>query len=307
MNSPRPIAMPHSLPDVQSSLFRWAGYTSILSGDIFDEVSKRFTEQVFPDREEGWVLWQLQGSCHATAESALILVANVRLWDADILVRSVVEGTLKFVFLTLGSEADRKEKLKEFSGAFSDIGQLKRHGRIEELLAAINDPGADEWRSLRDMLLSDERLAELKSKYSKKVRHQLEHRWSFGEICQSLKRSGLEGVNQLGHMMYNYGMSSLVAHQDIDGIGMVWDRNGRSEERRSAVELAHGARLVSDIAVMNWLRAHALFGRCGCDKGALKAFGERLAELHVETKSAAASFHEVEYGPSAKSPSTAQS
>jgi hypothetical protein len=296
MNSPQLIAMPHSLPEVQTQLLKWTGETSILIGDIFDAVSKRFTEQCFPDRQEGLVLWQLQASCHATAESALILVANVRLWDADVIIRSVVEGTLKFVFLTLGSDAERKMKLTQFDIAFAEIGQLKRHNRLEQFLSAVGDADADEWRSFREMLLSKDRLAELQAKYPKKVRHSVEHRWSFGEICQSLRRSGIEGVGQLGHMMFNYGMSSHVAHQDIDGIGMVWDRNGRSDERRAAVELAHGARLISDVAVMSWLRAHALFKRCGCDNTPLKEFGKRLAQLHVKTAAAADNFHQVEYG-----------
>jgi hypothetical protein len=295
------VTIPHSLPEVQSQLIKWVGETSLLIGDAFDAAAKCFNVLNFPDPQEGMVFYQLQTSCHATSESALILIANVRLWDADVIVRSVVEGTLKFVFLTLGSDVDRKNKLSEFDNAFADIGQLKRHARLQELLSVVENKDADEWRPFRDMLLSKERLAELQSQYPKKVRHQLEHRWSFGEICHTLKRSGVQGIDRFGHMMFNYGMSSHVAHQDIDGIGMVWDRNGRSEQRRSAIELAHGARLVSDIAVMNLLRAQALFKRCGfIEKSPIKGFGERLDKLHSQTRKAMEKFHEVEYGDEMK-------
>src|SRR5207253_1207493 len=101
-------------------------------------------------------------------------------------------------------------------------------------------------------------------------RQRIEHRWSFAEICQSLKRSG-EGLDKFGHMLFNYGMSSHIAHQDIDGIGMVWDRNQRCDKRRSAVELAHAARLVSDVSVMSLLRLKMILTRCGCDYGPLKS------------------------------------
>ena len=283
--------------DTQEQLAAWSSEASRIVGDIFDEASHRFSAECFPDRNEGVTLWQLQASSHTSGESALLLVANVRLWDADVLVRSVVEGSLKFTFLLIGDEAERKQKLHEFADVLFEISALKRNSRVEEILNGLDDPNADEWRPFREMLLSPESIAAIKTKYPRDTRRVIEQRWSFGAICSSLRRSGTPGLSQLGHMMYNYGMSSHVAHQDSVGIGMVWERNGRNRERRGAVELAHGARLVTDVCIMSWLRARMLFKRCGLDVSLLKPLYERVEDLHRRTKPAMEYFDSVEYGP----------
>jgi hypothetical protein len=292
------VGNPVEIPRTQSQLLLWSSEASRIIGDIFDEVSRRFTEEAFPDRNEGITLWQLQASSHASGESALLLVGNVRLWDADVLVRSVVEGSLKFTFLLVGDESERKQKLHEFSDVLFEISALKRNSRLEEILKVLQDPNADEWRPFREMILSPESIASIKTKYPRDRRRVIEQRWSFGAICSTLRRSGTEGLSHLGHLMHNYGMSSHVAHQDSVGIGMVWDRNGRTQERRDAVELAHGARLISDVCMMSWLRARMLFKRCNLDIALLKPLNERIEDLHGRTKSATEHFNSVEYGVS---------
>lgn len=295
------------LPPIQSQLLRWSSEMSFWIADVIDICRSTLGPDGKLDDRTKLVLWQLAASCHSTSESALLLVGNVRLWDADVLARSVVEGTLKFVFLTIGNKTDRAQKIKEFDDDFAAFGQLKKHQRIEEFLSVVGNPDADEWRPFRELLLKPEILAELKRKYPKKFRQQIEQKWSFSEISASLKKSKIQGVELFGHLLFNYGMSSHVAHQDTDGIGMVWDRNNRDTRRREAVELAHGARLVSDISVMAWLRAYALFELTGLDKTPLKALNEKLKTLHKETAQAAKSFHEVEYGNESKPETNAPS
>jgi hypothetical protein len=286
------------ISQTHSQLLAWSSEASRIVGDIFDEASRRFTEECFPNRNEGVTLWQLQASSHTSGESVLLLVGNVRLWDADVLVRSVVEGSLKFTFLLIGDETERKQKLHEFADVLFEMSALKRNSRLEEILKVLQDPNADEWRPFREMLLSPGSIAALKTKYPRDVRRAVEQRWSFGAICSALRRSGTPGLSQLGHMMFNYGMSSHIAHQDSVGIGMVWERNGRSQERRDAVELAHGARLITDVCMMSWLRARMLFTRCNLDVSLLKPLYERVNDLHRRTKPAMIHFDSVEYGHS---------
>lgn len=289
------------LRPTQVQLLRWSSEMSFWIASIIDICRPALGPDGTLDRQTKLVFWQLIASCHSTSESALLLVGNGRLWDADVLVRSVVEGTLKFVFLTLGNDLERARKLKEFDDDFAAFGQLKRHQRIEKFLGVVENPGADEWRPLRDLLLKPKNLAELKQKYPKQTRQRVDQKWSISEICASLSLSGIQGINLLGHLLFNYGMSSHVAHQDIDGIGMVWDRNGRETRRREAVELAHGGRLVSDISVMAWLRAHALFELTGLDRTPPNALNQKLKTLHNETAKAQKHFNEIEYGNKSKS------
>jgi hypothetical protein len=96
-------------------------------------------------------------------------------------------------------------------------------------------------------------------------------------------------------MLYNYGMSSHIAHQDIDGIGMVWDRNGRDEVRRTAVELSHAGRMISEVAIMALLRAKALFKFWNIESSTIKSLYEDYQSLIEETKAAHKHFHDIEY------------
>ena len=56
-------------------------------------------------------------------------------------------------------------------------------------------------------------------------------------------------------MMYGYGMGSHLVHQDGDGIGMIWERNSRSYDRREIVQIAHCAREIGDLCTMAFIRA----------------------------------------------------
>jgi hypothetical protein len=56
-------------------------------------------------------------------------------------------------------------------------------------------------------------------------------------------------------LAYGYGMASHLVHQDADAIGIIWDRRQREDERRIPLEIAHAARLISDLIGMAMLRA----------------------------------------------------
>jgi len=100
--------------DKWASLQRWAKAGSqaiydylMLCVPIFEELQKGDQEQVFVYR-------QLAVSCHLTSESALLLIEHGCLWDAEILIRSVTEGTAKFAFMAIGTCEERAKKVKEY-------------------------------------------------------------------------------------------------------------------------------------------------------------------------------------------------
>ncbi|MGA2247136.1 MAG: DUF5677 domain-containing protein [Verrucomicrobiota bacterium] len=288
--------MSANLSEKDLTLREWSEKTRDWTQEIFRECSKHFNSEILGTQNQRIVLWQLYASCHSTAESALLLVYYGRLWDADVLVRSVVEGTLKFVFLTLGTPKEREQKFEEFDTHFAAIGAIKKHSRIETLLSDLEHPDEAQWRPFKEILLSKQEQAALQAKYPRKFRQELEQKWSFAEISACLVRSKAKGFEKLGKLMFNYGMSSHVAHQDIDGIGIVWERNNRDEHRRSAVELAHAGRLVGDVAIMAFARTLAIFELCGMGKSPLKGHIRKIEPLWEETAKAEQYFHYVEYG-----------
>ena len=122
----------------------------------------------------------LLNSCHLTSESALILIANCKLWDAESLVRSVMEGTYKVAYLCLGSQSEIEQKLVEYEDDLHDIGRLTRHSRVESLLAVVKNRRAVRWKPLRDLLMKQEEADELSAKYPRKLKTQPTFRTSRG-------------------------------------------------------------------------------------------------------------------------------
>lgn len=274
----------------------WASIANEILRELFLATGKRFNEQNFPDPNEGLALWQLQLSCHTTTESTLLLVRSGRLWDADVLVRSAMEGSFKFAFLLVGDEQERREKLNEFNVVLFELARVKQHTRLEEMLKVLKEPGSAEWRPFRDLVMKPEEVDAIRAKYPRAMRQAVEQRWSFGEICAALRRSKSPGLSNLAHMMFSYGMCSHIAHQDSMGTAIIWDRIMRSDERRAATELAHGARLVSDVCAYAQLRTFMLLRRCGEDPAMIKPFVDKLNALEKEMRRAHVRFDEIEYG-----------
>ena len=234
-------------------------------------------------------------SCHATSDSALLLIGSVRLWDAEMLVRSVFEGTFKFIFLCRGTPVDRAERANEYWEVLPDISCLKKHQRAEQMLAALDNPDADEWRPIREILLDPDELAALRATYPKAVRQQFEHKWSFFEIAQTLDKENGSACS-LRHLIYNYGMASHQIHQDGDAIGIIWDRDQREPERRNAIEVAHGCRMFWDLLSMSMMRTVALSRAVGENANAIKDLVCSHEGFFAELNAAQAEWRRIEYG-----------
>jgi len=290
-----------NMHETQTRLVRWSSQRSFVLGEAFDLCRAIFSTDRAEDSKPGFVLAQLALSCHLTSESALLLVSNVRVWDADILVRSVVEGTLKFAYLGSGTDDARAEKTKEYWDVLPDISRLKRHQRVDRFLAVVDNPEADEWRPLRDLRRDQGEFEELQGAYPKKLRQPIEQRWSFAEIGQALSRDDPgSGFDLLKHFLFNYGMASHLAHQDADAVGMVWERFQREPDRYEAVQVAHGARTISDLLVMAMVRTlvlHKVFQR---ERKPVRELFDQHNGLLEEMHAAQAEWHEIEYGAGAE-------
>lgn len=113
----------------------WASKGSKAVDEFLDLTSPFLLEQPQIEPQLQWVLKQLAISCSQTSESALLLISYEHLWDAEILVRSVIEGTLKYAFLCVGSENELLEKVQEYWEDLPEITRMKRHGRVQALTA----------------------------------------------------------------------------------------------------------------------------------------------------------------------------
>jgi hypothetical protein len=248
------------------------------------------------DREADFVLWQLSANCMMTSESALLLVQSARVWDAEMLVRSVLEGTYKFAFMCVRDDSERSQRIREYYDDLPEISRIKRHERAVALLADVENPDAPECRPLRDLLLADEEIESLRQQFPRKARQALEQKWAFIPLAQSLAQSELPGADAVARMVHGYGMSSHLLHQDGSGVAMVWERQSRSKDRESAINLSHGAREISDLLNMSVYRLVAAYHLKGMDPASVYSVRAKYKPLTDELGRAYTEFYDLEYG-----------
>jgi hypothetical protein len=238
-------------------------------------------------------LIQLALACDESSRSALVLVKSRHVWDCEPLMRSVAEGTLKFLNLCDGSEGDRVRRFKEFAMILPKINSLKRHERLVQQLACSQNDLSLLRRPLQELLLTNEEVASIRSEYPRNVRRRLEHSWSFYEIVYRLaKQPAYAG---LPHLLYSYGMSSNMLHADADGIGMRWERTMRHSELRESVNIAHAGRIISDILSCLGFRLYGLIQVTDGSSSFFHHYADKISAILEEISAAQHKWERLEY------------
>jgi hypothetical protein len=210
-------------------------------------------------KHEGWTdeeadtLGFILSAIARTTESSLLLCAYGQLWDAEVLNRSVLEGTLKFAYL-LQSKATFKERHTEYASSLFDIGLLKDHQKAKDLLDALPNPEAEEWLPIREILLPEEELNRIKSQYIQKERRELERQWGFTGLVSTLTNSDDKWFSRTPILAHSYAIASHIQHADYTGVSVPMERGLRSVERRNSIHFAHLARLILDTFTFFHLR-----------------------------------------------------
>jgi len=239
---------------------------------------------------------QLFIDCHLSSESSLILVREAKEWDADMIIRSVMEGTIKYAFLMSGEASEVRQKAFEYWEQLPNFSAIRHHDRALAFLNEVANPDDPEWLPFKKLLLTQEEIDYLRNGTNKKDRNLLEQKWSFSEITKNFSQSESGGLKLLSHLAHGYGMSSHLIHKDGDGVGMVWERYGRNEREQSAVKLAHCARIVSDVCSFSKLRLFQLLRFCGQETDIIQDIENRYDLLFDELGKAGKNFTDVEFG-----------
>lgn len=210
--------------------------------------------------------------------------------------RAIMEGSVKFVYLLLGTPEEVKEKAVEYWETLPANGAAKHSERAKAFLKDVCDPDSSQWLPFHELVIADEEIRELRAGTNREQRQRLEQKWSFSGITQQFVGSESKGLRLLAHLAHGYGMSSHLMHKDGDGVGMVWERSIRSPERRDAARFGHSSRIVSDICSFTALRASFLLRHCGRDPSVLSGLQEKYDALFSELRVAADKFTATEYG-----------
>jgi hypothetical protein len=181
------------------------------------------------------------------------LTINDKLWDADIIDRSVLEALIKLNFIVYAPTDEEKQKrLNEFWNDLWEINSLKHSEHSKKHLNHFPDKLSQ--LAHLSVILTDKEEEELKNKWNRKDRKALEQKWSFSEILFSLikdyKGQTFEMMIGLAH---EYRMCSHIAHGDETGIGIITERKSRPENERQIVHRGHFIKLLSNcLAYASW-------------------------------------------------------
>lgn len=253
-----------------------------------------------PVSRHGWtpierktVGFLLSGTARAT-ESALLLCAYGQLWDAEILARSVLEGSLKFAYM-LQSPETFEQRHEEYASHLFSIAVMKDHRKAVELMSVVKDPEHPQWRPIKDRLLSEEELAELSATYDRVHRRELENRWGFTGLVGEMSRSGDPLFRNLGGMAHTYSMASHIHHMDMVGASIPLERDLRSQDRRETIHSAHEGRLISDVLVFLHLRLCVGYRFVGASMAPLAEAKAAIDAVGAQFDAAHSTWMDVEY------------
>ena len=107
-------------------------------------------------------------------------------FEADILLRTLMEGTAKFCYLIKGTEEEREEKYIEYKIKLGEIDRLTDHQRALEAIAILEQYSTNNTLPFRSQVLSEEEASELQQKYPAKIRNEIKQRWNYQNLLRAL-------------------------------------------------------------------------------------------------------------------------
>jgi hypothetical protein len=209
-----------------------------------------------------------------------------------------MEGTSKIAFLSIGDDHKRKTRLDQFWIDLPDKSRLKRQEHVRDSLRMVENPQSDEWRPFRELLQDDQDFERIRSRSSSAERKRIAGEWSFTQMVDAISKAGIPGLENFTVLLFGYATSSHLIHQDADALNLIRDRTEREQERREAIELAHGAHELNNLLTLAILRTWRIFISQEEPTEVIRDLYDEQRSLLDEMHDAAKAWHEVEYGES---------
>lgn len=279
-------------------LSRWICAADELCRELLDATIAALDHQDAPRDMAHFVLRQLVVTCHLTSESAILLLLHNRLWDVEMLMRSVLEGTMKLAFISTSDKTLRESRADEYWNILPDMDRLRDHERLVALLADVDNPDDDEWRPFRDMLLDASMIDELRQKYPRSMRRKLQHQWTFNELAKKVSppNSSNSKFNNFRAFAHAYAIGSHLLHQDGVATGVILDHSSRSSLRRTSKEFVHASRVTQDLVVFSYFRAQFIYRMLQISVKPINGIHARWEECAKEISAAGMEWRAIEYG-----------
>jgi hypothetical protein len=223
-------------------------------------------------KDEISTLYRIQGFCSMISQTAITLASSDALWEGEILMRTISEGTMKLLYICCDLTTVSK-KLIEYREELPTYSISKDSSRADYInsVDGLDEVSKNIYTSLNDFVTPFEK--------SKKERNEVERKWSYLEMLNQIEKTGNPGFCKISALAYKYGLSSHLVHADYDAIGIVWGREFYKQPERDFLNRAHICALLSDILSMTFLRAKTIFEigeGCAKDYATLQLAFERI-------------------------------
>ncbi len=200
------------------------------------------------------VLTELFIQLYCTGEKILMLTGSGDVWESDILIRTLSEGTVKYIYMMQEDLNQKSDLIDEYYNIIPEMQRIGDHGKAIEAIEAFKLVGVER-HPFQLSIVSDEELEELKNKYSKNKISNLNIRWTYKNILKSLMEKE-EKYKVLGSTFYSYSFSSHFIHYDGESLKQ---RAGALRlnvvENDKTLDKAHMLRIVSNVVSLGALRA----------------------------------------------------
>ena len=213
-------------------------------------------------------LEQLMFSVNMTTDSTILLVEEGCMWDASILLRSVLDGVARVCYLLCAkTHAEEEQRLHEFQ----DLLPKAEMGGLEQPVAKLvksayykgtkfsKDPILDPIKSIVDKLKP--------GNGDGKLLREIKARWNFFKISNILKDEFPVWADFVPVFEYRYALSNQLVHKTDTGCGQVLSRYLLEPSVRELSNVAHAETILNALCLATYTRFVALSLRQNADFG----------------------------------------
>lgn len=221
--------------------------------NLFFDISPLYKEEAFINKYNQIVLGQLFTQLYKTGENILLLTSSGNAFEADILVRILSEGTIKYVFLMQDDLKNKSNLVEEYYEIMPEMQKLTDHEKAMDAMKIFKELGYVK-HPFQVSILSDMELDRLKKKYSKNAISNMNKKWSYKRILTELANID-DRYHVLFTTLYSYSLSSHYIHYDGEALHMRAEAlRSQTEKQDYDLETAYILRIISNILAMMLLR-----------------------------------------------------
>ena len=182
----------------------------------------------------------------ARGDAIVELLKLNALWDAQMLVRPLVESCVKVAFLCFSPVNDRPQLCEEYETVLAAVNALKLHDKAQKIMEAAGETHP----TLEGLLLDESELSRLRETIPKGERRKVEAKWGFTRMVLALDKQAKTdfGGAPFSAFLHLYGLASHLIHADEMGLGTIRARASLHGGKAAEIELSHHVALLSAVA-----------------------------------------------------------